>query len=77
MFSSELCVFTSEEYFNKHTKAGEGRFGQLTLLNNKSLIKEWDLRLPDGFSEKGILRVNEDDAGGFYHSEHWYFGEVD
>ncbi|MFS7222821.1 DUF3916 domain-containing protein [Rahnella inusitata] len=76
MFSSEICIFTSEEYFKEHTQVGHSRFGQLTLLNDRSLIKEWNLKLPDGFSELGVLSVSENDAGGFYHSENWYIGEV-
>jgi len=76
MFSSELCLFTSEEYFNEHTRPGNNYFGQLSLLNDRSLIKEWGLKLPSGFSELGVLRVSENDEGEFYSSEHWYIGEV-
>ncbi|MBS9435041.1 DUF3916 domain-containing protein [Photorhabdus hainanensis] len=76
MFSSELCIFTSEEYFNEHTRNGYSRFGKITLLSERSLCKEWNLRLPDGFSELGILRISEDDEGKPYYSEHWYIGEV-
>ncbi|CAI1094371.1 DUF3916 domain-containing protein [Serratia plymuthica] len=76
MFSSELCLFTSEEYFNEHTQVGNGFFGQLSLLSDRSLIKEWNLKLPNGFSELGVLRVSENDEGELYHSEHWYIGEV-
>jgi len=76
MFSSELCLFTSEEYFNMHTLPGDNVFGRLTLLHGRSLVEEWGLELPKGFSEIGILRVCENDEGDFYHSEHWYIGEV-
>lgn len=76
MFSSELCLFTSEIYFNEHTRKGCGRFGQLELLHDRSIIKEWGLILPDDFSELGILRTCENDDGDIYFSEHWYIGEV-
>lgn len=76
MFSSELCLFTSEEYFDMHTSPGVNVFGQLSLLRDRSLIREWGLKLPRGFSELGILRVCENDEGELYHSEHWYIGEV-
>lgn len=76
MFSSEICIFTSEQYFNERTQTGHGRFSQLTLLNDRSLIKEWNLSLPHGFSELGVLSVNENDEGDIYHSENWYIGEV-
>ncbi|MBK4717146.1 MULTISPECIES: DUF3916 domain-containing protein [Tenebrionibacter/Tenebrionicola group] len=76
MFSSELCLFTSEDYFNMHTQPGNNIFGQLSLLHGRSLVKEWDLVLPNDFSELGILRVCENDEGEIYYSEHWYIGEV-
>jgi len=76
MFSSELCLFTSEEYFNLHTQPGNNIFGQLSLLHGRSLVKDWNLELPNGFSELGILRICENDDGELYHSEHWYIGEV-
>lgn len=76
MFSSELCLFTSEEYFKEHTKEGNGRFGQIIPLNGRSLIEEWGLKLPDGFSELGVIRLDENDEGELYQSEHWYIGEV-
>ncbi|WP_133842676.1 DUF3916 domain-containing protein [Erwinia rhapontici] len=76
MFASELCIFTAEEYFLLHTSEGKSRFGEITLLKDRSLEKEWGLDLPDGFSEVGILRADEDEEGNLYYSEHWYIGEV-
>lgn len=76
MFASELCIFTSEEYFKLHTESGESYLGKTGLLSNRSLSKEWNLKLPNGFSELGILRVDEDDEGDLYYSEQWYIGEV-
>lgn len=76
MFASELCLFVSEEYFNMHTQPGNSIFGQLILLQGRSLVKEWNLELPMGFSELGVLRVCENDEGELYQSEHWYIGEV-
>ena len=76
MFSSELCLFTSEEYFNVQTQPGSNYLGKKTLLTNRSIIKEWDLNLPNGFSELGILRSSENEDGEIYFSEHWYIGEV-
>lgn len=76
MFASELCLFTAEEYFLLHTSVGKSRFGEITLLKDRSLEKEWGLDLPDGFSELGVLRADEDEDGNPYYSEHWYIGEV-
>lgn len=77
MFSSEICLFTSEDYFKMHTQAGVNYFGELSLLKDRSLIREWNLKLPKGFSEIGILRITENDDGEFYQSEYWYIGEVE
>lgn len=76
MFASELCLFTAKEYFNLHTKPGESYLGRMSLLKNRSLINEWGLHLPEGFSELGVLREKEDCDGGTYCSEKWFFGEL-
>jgi hypothetical protein len=76
MFSSEICIFTSEEYFKEHTQEGHSRFGQIKRLNSRSLVEEWNLKLPDGFSELGLLVASENDEGEVYYTEHWYIGEV-
>lgn len=46
MFSSELCVFANEGYFEEHIKVGYGKFGEISLLQDRSLSKEWGLILP-------------------------------
>ncbi|TNH42438.1 DUF3916 domain-containing protein [Photorhabdus luminescens subsp. sonorensis] len=68
-----MCIFISEEYFNEHTRNGYSRFGKIILLSERSLCKEWNLRLPDGFSELGALRISEDDGGKPYYFEYWYY----
>lgn len=77
MFSSEICIFTSEEYYKEHTQEGHSRFGQTKRLNDRSLIKEWNLKLPDGFSELGVLVASENNEGEIYNTENWYIGEVE
>ncbi|WP_082045908.1 MULTISPECIES: DUF3916 domain-containing protein [Pseudomonas] len=76
MFSSELCVYTSEEYFKEHTVEQIGRFGKIERIQGKSLAQEFGLELPEDFNELGVLRIDKDDDGNPYISEHWYFGEV-
>lgn len=76
MFTSELCIYTSEEYFNEHTVAQIGRFGKIEKIQGKSLAQEFGLVLPEGFNELGVLRTDEDDDGNPCISEQWYFGEV-
>lgn len=76
MFSSELCIYTSEEYFKEHTTERTGRFGRIERIQGKSLAQEFGLVLPEGFNELGVLRTDEDDDGNPYISDQWYFGEV-
>ncbi len=76
MFSSEVTVFTAESYWQLHTQPGIGRFGEITRLENASLCRRWNLKLPEGFGELGILRTDIDDEGRPFHTECWYFGEV-
>jgi hypothetical protein len=76
MFSSELCIYTSKEYFKEHTTEYTGRFGKIEKIQGKSLAQEFGLVLPEGFNELGVLRTDEDDDGTPYISEQWYFGEV-
>ncbi|MCA1928821.1 DUF3916 domain-containing protein [Rheinheimera sp.] len=76
MFSSELCIYTSEQYFKEHTTEQTGRFGKIEKIQGQSLAQELGLALPEGFSELGVLRTDEDDDGNPYVSEQWYFGEI-
>lgn len=76
MFSSELCIFTNEEYFKEHTTEGLGRFGKIEKIIGKSIINELGVVIPNDFKELGILRTFEGDEGIIYTSEHWYIGEV-
>ncbi|WP_244268016.1 DUF3916 domain-containing protein [Stutzerimonas nitrititolerans] len=76
MFTSELCIYTSEIYFKKHTEVGRSIFGEITIIKDRSLAREWGLVLPEGFGELGVMRASEDCDGDPYYSEHWYFGEV-
>lgn len=76
MFSSEVCIYCSEDYFNQHTQPGSGFFGDISLITDKSLSSCWGLVLPEGFSELGVIRYSEGDDGNYFSSECWYFGEV-
>jgi hypothetical protein len=75
MFLSEVCIFTSEEYFQAHTNVGANSFGEISVISNKSLVNELKLVLPIGFHELGVLRTYTDE-GVVYRSECWYLGEV-
>lgn len=76
MFTSEICIFTSEKYFKYHTELCDRKSEELDIILNRSLAKEWKLILPQGFSEKGIIRNDLDWEDEEYFAERWYFGEV-
>ncbi len=82
MFSSEICIYLQEEYFQSHTTDSFkdfGIYGSATKkkIKERSLAKEWGLLLPEGFSEIGI-KIDEEDGcpGDSWSGEYWYFGEV-
>ncbi len=81
MFSSEVCIYLQEEYFQSHTtegfEPGNSLFWSKTRkkIKERSIAKEWGLILPEGFSEIG-LAVDCKDNYGEWAEEHWYFGEV-
>lgn len=76
MFTSEICIYTSEQYFQFHTEAWDREPEKLDTTLNRSLAQEWGLILPAGFSEKGVLRNDVDWEDKGYFVQRWYFGEV-
>jgi Protein of unknown function (DUF3916) len=79
MFGSELCIYTSESYFEGHTTEGVQPNGvTVTHIRDRSLAAQWSLALPPGVRELGVHvefggHENGDDA---YSADHWMFGEV-
>lgn len=77
MFTSEVCIYLQEEYFQSHTSESIDRFGTTKAIKERSLANEWGLILPDGVSELGVAvdyRSDEDDWS--IVGERWYYGEV-
>ncbi|PKB86462.1 hypothetical protein A8A01_29785 [Ewingella americana] len=78
MFTSEICLYLDEDYFNGHTlqNGTQSRFS--TVIQDRSLATEWGLLLPEGITERGIKTVYRDEECPEYDyiSECWYFGEL-
>src|SRR5690606_30560824 len=53
MFSSELCIYLQESYFLSHTAPKKDESGEIVTLN-RSLAREWGLKLPEGVREHGV-----------------------
>ncbi|MBC3874743.1 DUF3916 domain-containing protein [Undibacterium flavidum] len=78
MFTSEVCIYTDEEYFQIKIQPRTNNDGKTVLLHGRSLANEWGLVLPDGVKELGVSLTYQgyDDPDDWYVSEHWQFGEV-
>ncbi|WP_339099330.1 DUF3916 domain-containing protein [Yersinia enterocolitica] len=78
MFTSEVCLFRSEEYFQSFITEGSSENGSSVLLRERSLAREWGLILPDGVQELGITLdyYGGDDPDEWFSGEHWYYGQL-
>ncbi|WP_446469240.1 DUF3916 domain-containing protein [Xenorhabdus stockiae] len=78
MFTSELCVYTDEEYFQIHTCESVTQHGESKRISDRSLAQEWGLILPDNIQEIGISVESKwsDDPDDQFVGERWYYGEV-
>lgn len=75
MFSSEICLYLDEEYFQGHVAATAD--GQVTAINSRSLATEWGLVLPKGIGERGVqISIPRTDHDDGLEQEYWFFGEV-
>ncbi|MEC5321529.1 DUF3916 domain-containing protein [Brenneria populi subsp. brevivirga] len=78
MFTSEVCLFRSEEYFQGFISEGSAENSSSVRLRERSLAKEWGLILPDGVQELGIaLEYHGGDApDDWFTGERWYYGQL-
>lgn len=78
MFTSEVCLFRSEEYFQSFITEGRSENGSLVLIRERSLAQEWGLILPDGVQELGITfdYYGGDDPDEWFSGERWYYGQL-
>jgi hypothetical protein len=79
MFSSEICLYTSEEYFQSHMECGEFEDNlRISTIDGPKLSERWELKIPKGFSEVGLkIDFPGYEAGVDAHEgELWFFGEV-
>lgn len=77
MFTSELCIYLSDDYFRSHTDPASGAHGETRAIQGRRLSQEWGLLVPDGLGELGmsVAFFNQDDDRHLA-GERWYFGEV-
>ena len=78
MFTSEVCLFRSEDYYQGFISEGRSESSSSSIIRERSLAVEWGLVLPDGVSEKGIALeyCGGDDPDEWFKGERWYYGQV-
>lgn len=77
MFTSEVCLYRSEDYYQSFIAEGRSDKGASALIRDRSLAAEWGIILPANVQELGITLEcygNEDYAG--FTGERWYYGQV-
>ncbi|UGA53174.1 MULTISPECIES: DUF3916 domain-containing protein [Dickeya] len=78
MFTSEVCLFRSEDYFQGFISEGSTENSSSELLEKRSLAEEWGLILPNGVQELGIALEYHggDDPDEWFTGERWYYGQL-
>ncbi len=76
MFGSEVRVFFDEGYFEYFTDRDTDDQRWTPLPENRSVIAEMGLRLPDGFAVIGFAEtIDDEDEEGIREGEVWLIGE--
>ena len=78
MFTSEVCLYRSEDYFQSFISEGRSENGSSSLIRERSLAAEWGLILPKGVQELGITfeYYGGEDPDEWFTGERWYYGQV-
>ena len=78
MFTSEICLYHSDEYFQGFISEDSSDNGSSIILKERSLAKEWGLILPDGVQELGVAIEYHggDDPDEWVTGERWHYGQL-
>ncbi|MEG2724000.1 MAG: DUF3916 domain-containing protein, partial [Acinetobacter sp.] len=78
MFSSEICLYLDEDYFNAHTLSAHRYDYQYVLADELSLAKSWNLKIPENMYERGIKihYIDPEDEADNYIADQWFFIEI-
>lgn len=78
MFTSEICLFRSEDYYQSFITEGRSENGASALIKEHSLAAEWGLILPADVYELGITLeyYGSEDRDEWFTGERWYYGQV-
>lgn len=78
MFTSEVCLYHSEEYYQGFICESTSENGASSVIKGRSLAEEWGLTLPENVQEQGISLeyYGGDDPDEWFTGERWYYGQV-
>lgn len=78
MFTSEICLYHSDEYFQGFVSEGSSDNGSSIILKERSLAKEWGLILPAGVQELGVAIEYHggDNPDEWFTGERWHYGQL-
>ena len=78
MFTSEVCIYLDEGYYQSHVAPASSQFGHQETIMDRSLASRWRLQLPSNVDEAGILWCYNvsTEIDEHYVSEHWMYGET-
>ena len=79
MFSSEICLYINDDYFESHMECGEFS-DKLTItgIDKSRLSERWGLTIPKSLAEVGLKVDFPGYEGGLdaHKGELWFFGEI-
>lgn len=78
MFTSEICLYRSEDYYQSFITEDRSENGASALIKERSLASEWGLVLPANVQEIGIKLeyYGSEDRDEWFSGERWYYGQV-
>lgn len=78
MFTSEICLYRSEDYYQGIITENRSANRASTLIKKRSLAAEWGLILPAKVQELGITLeyCGSEDRDEWFKGERWYYGQV-
>lgn len=78
MFTSEICLYRSEDYYQSFITEDRSENGAFALIKERSLAAEWGLILPANVQELGITHeyYGSEDRDEWFTGERWYYGQV-
>ncbi|MEN4793312.1 DUF3916 domain-containing protein [Pantoea agglomerans] len=78
MFTSEICLFRSEEYYQSFITEDRSEKGASVLIRERSLAADWGLILPANVQELGMTLeyYGSENRDEWFTGERWYYGQV-